>query len=123
VNLAPGRVAVLCSTTPMSTLVPRCASNGRQYPAATVNPVLMPSAPAVMTVTDRDPLLLHAGTGSARDRVRVCACGWPRSGEESRFHGSPRGSAVIVGYGSMVPRLAVSTSVPGGCWTCKTTFI
>src|SRR5262249_131717 len=46
VNLAPGRVAVLCSTTPMSTLVPRCASNIRQYPAAMVNPVLTPSAPA-----------------------------------------------------------------------------
>jgi len=46
VNLAPGVVVVLCSTTPMSTLVPRCASNSRQYPAADVEPVLMPSAPA-----------------------------------------------------------------------------
>jgi hypothetical protein len=46
VNLSPGLVAVLCSTTPMSTPMPLRASNSRQYPAALVNPVLMPSVPA-----------------------------------------------------------------------------
>ena len=35
----------LCSTTPVSALLPRVASNSRQSPAAEVYPVLMPIAP------------------------------------------------------------------------------
>ena len=47
---------------------------------------------------------------------------WTKDGKGERFHGSPLGSAGAVCYGSMVPRLSVSTSVLRGWWTCRTTF-
>src|SRR5713226_9229068 len=45
-NRSSGLVAALCRTTPMSTWPLSSASNSRQYPAALVEPVLIPVAPA-----------------------------------------------------------------------------